>query len=83
MIREVMWSAWDGPGLGHLRLAVRESGVVADGLVLGEAEGRVFRLTYDIRCDAYWRVRASQVSRRRSSYSPTGRATGQDPMDGP
>ncbi len=35
MIREVMWSAWEEPGLGHLRLAVRESGVVADGLVLG------------------------------------------------
>jgi hypothetical protein len=32
-----MWSAW--PGLGHLRLAVRESGVVADDLVLGVANG--------------------------------------------
>ena len=61
MIREVMWSAWDGPGLGHLRLAVLESGVVADGLVLGVAEGRLFRLAYDIRCDAYWRVRAARV----------------------
>ena len=61
MIREVMWSAWDGRGLGHLRLAVRESGVVADGLVLGVAEGRLFRLAYDIRCDAYWRVRAARV----------------------
>ena len=39
MVREVMWSAWDGPGLGHLRLAVRDSCVVADGLVLGVAEG--------------------------------------------
>jgi hypothetical protein len=61
MIREMMWSAWDGRGLGHLRLAVRESGVVADGLVLGVAEGRLFRLAYDIRCDAYWRVRAARV----------------------
>ena len=40
MVREVMWSAWDGPGLGHLRLSVRDSGVVADGLVLGVADGR-------------------------------------------
>lgn len=31
MIRELMWSAWEKPGLGYLRLAVRESGVVADG----------------------------------------------------
>ena len=61
MVREVMWSAWDGPGLGLLRLSVREGGVVADGLVLGVAEGRPFRLAYDIRCDARWRVRAARV----------------------
>ena len=61
MIREVMWSAWEKPGLGHLRLAVRESGVVADGLVLGQAEGRPFRLAYDVRCDPYWRVRFVRV----------------------
>ena len=62
MIREVMWSAWEEPGLGHLRLAVRESGVVADGLVLGVAEGRPYRIAYEVRCDAYWRVRATLVS---------------------
>jgi hypothetical protein len=61
MVREVMWWAWDGPGLGHLRLAVRESGVVADGLVLGVADGRSFRLAYEVRCDAHWRVRAARV----------------------
>ena len=61
MIREVMWSAWDRPGLGHLRLAVRESGVVADGMVLGVEEGRPFRLAYEVRCDADWRVRAARV----------------------
>lgn len=61
MIREVMWRAWDGPGLQHLRLAVRESGVVADGLVLGVEEGRPFRLAYEVRCDAGWRVRAARV----------------------
>ena len=48
-----MWSAWDGPGLGHLLLAVRESGVAADGVVLGVEEGRPFRLSYEVRCDAY------------------------------
>ena len=61
VIREVMWSAWEEPGLGHLRLAVRDSGGVADGLVLGEAEGRPFRLAHEVRCDAYWRVRAARV----------------------
>ncbi|MCA1728720.1 MAG: putative glycolipid-binding domain-containing protein [Actinobacteria bacterium] len=61
MVREVMWWAWDGPGLGHLRLAVRDSGVAADGVVLGVTEGRTFRLAYEVRCDAYWRVRAARV----------------------
>jgi hypothetical protein len=61
MIREVMWWAWDGPGLGHLRLAVRESGVVADGVVLGVTEGRPFRLAYEVRCDRLWRVRHARV----------------------
>lgn len=56
-----MWSAWQGPGLGHLRLVVRQSGVVADGLVLGVANGRPFRLSYEVRCDPYWRVRAARV----------------------
>lgn len=56
-----MWSAWDAPGLGHLRLAVRESGVVADGLVLGVDDGRPFRLAYEVRCDPYWRVRYARV----------------------
>jgi len=56
-----MWRAWDGPGLGHLRLTVRDSGVLADGLVLGVEEGRPFRLSYEVRCDPYWRVRAARV----------------------
>jgi uncharacterized protein len=61
VVREVMWWAWDGPGLGHLRLAVRDSGVVADGVVLGMEEGRPFRLAYEVRCDARWRVRYARV----------------------
>ena len=62
MVREVMWQAWDSPGLGHLRLAVRDSGVLADGMVVGVTDGRPFRLAYEVRCDAYWRVRAARVS---------------------
>ncbi len=61
MIREVLWSAWDEPGLEHVRLAVRESGVVADGLVLGVSEGRPLRIAYEVRCDRLWRVRAARV----------------------
>jgi hypothetical protein len=61
VIREVMWSAREEPGLGHLLLAVRNSGIVADGVVLGMEEGRPFRLSYEVRCDPYWRVRAARV----------------------
>jgi hypothetical protein len=55
-----MWSAWEEPRLGHLRLAVRHSGD-ADSMVLGVAEGRPLRLAYEVPCDAYWRVRAARV----------------------
>jgi hypothetical protein len=61
VIREVMWTAWDDPGLGHLPLAVRDSGVVADGMVLGAAEGHLFRVAYKAHCDTGWRVRAVRV----------------------
>jgi uncharacterized protein len=59
--REVMWSAWDNLGLGHLRLAVRNEAVGDDGLVLGVTEGRPFRVAYEVRCDTGWRVRAARV----------------------
>jgi uncharacterized protein len=59
--REVMWSTWEDPGLGHLRLAVQDYGIVADGMVISATEGRPFRVAYGVRCDADWRVRALRV----------------------
>jgi uncharacterized protein len=61
MIREVMWSAWDAPGLGHLHLEMHNDGVVADGIVIGATEGRPFRVAYEVCCDVGWRVRAVRV----------------------
>ncbi len=55
-----MWSAWNDPGLGHLRLEMYD-GLVADGLVLGVTEGRPFRVAYEVHCDVSWRVRAVRV----------------------
>jgi uncharacterized protein len=55
--REVIWVAWEGPGLEHLRLVPHEEGVVANGLVIGLEGGRPFRISYEIRCDRRWRVR--------------------------
>ena len=57
-----MWSAWEEPGLGHLRLAVRDDGIVANGMVVGVTEGRPFHVAYEVRCDADWRVRALRVA---------------------
>jgi hypothetical protein len=61
VIRDVMWWACDGPGLEHLRLMMCDSGVVANGVVLGVTQGRPFRVAYEVRCDAGWRVRAVRV----------------------
>jgi len=59
--REIRWSEWDDPGLGHLRLLLHNDGVVADGMVIGVAEGRPFRAAYEVRCDIGWRVRVVRV----------------------
>ncbi len=79
-----MWSAWEKPGLGHLRLAVRESGVVADGLVLGEAEGRPFRLAYDVTSPgrSLGLRRGAKTGSPRRSQTGRGRRTPRFSRDG-
>jgi hypothetical protein len=57
MRREVIWEFVPEPGMEHLRLAVGDDGVAADGLVVGVDEGAAFRARYEIHCDAAWRVR--------------------------
>jgi uncharacterized protein len=54
---EATWAQWKGPGLEHLRLRVGESGIEADGVVVGEENGAAFRARYVIRCDPRWRTR--------------------------
>ncbi len=88
MRREAMWSAWDAPGLEHLRLVMHNNGVVADGTAMGATEGRPFSVVYEVRCDVGWRVRAVRLgvagpSRRVSICSQTAKATGRRLADGP
>jgi uncharacterized protein len=59
--RDVMWSPWTGAGLEHLALACDEEGVLADGVVIGVEGGLRFRVRYEVRCDAGWRVREVSV----------------------
>ena len=54
---EAVWAPWDGRGLEHLRLRPGEEGTEADGIVIGEEEGTIFRARYVIRCDPGWRTR--------------------------
>jgi hypothetical protein len=67
--REVIWVAWEGPGLEHLYLTLREEGPMAEGLVIGLQEDRPFRAAYEIRCDAQWRVREVRVGVLSSDWS--------------
>ena len=59
--REVCWTPWAGPGLEQLRLTEDDAGVLADGLVLGNDDGALFRAHYRVRCDAAWRIRAVTI----------------------
>jgi hypothetical protein len=83
---EVMWTPWEGRGLEHLRLRIGESGIEADGVVIGEEDEVAFRARYVIRCDPGWRTREVTVDPldggSRYTYAPTGRATGATPPDG-
>lgn len=60
--RQVFWAPWDEPGIEHLQLTSGQDGIVADGVIIGLAEGRPFRASYLIRCNGAWRVRELQVS---------------------
>jgi hypothetical protein len=56
MTRDVLWAPWDAPGLEHLRLEVGAATVSADGAIIAIFERGVFRASYQITCDAAWRV---------------------------
>jgi hypothetical protein len=61
--REVMWASSDGPGLEHLRLALNEDEIIADGEIITTMfTERPLRIDYWIRCDAQWRVREVRVA---------------------
>ncbi len=59
---DVLWAAWDGRGLEHLRLGLDADGVRADSLILAvDDDGRPFRARYTVECDAGWTVRRARV----------------------
>jgi uncharacterized protein len=60
--RNVLWAPWDTPGLEHLQLEVDTETITADGAILGVAAGEAFRVSYQVSCDATWRVRATDIA---------------------
>jgi hypothetical protein len=58
---DLLWQAWDEPGLEHLALRLDADSVLADGVMLGVHGGRRVRVRYVIRCDAAWRAREVRV----------------------
>ena len=61
MARDVLWAPWETPGLEHLRLEVGAAAISADGAIIAIFEGEVFRASYQIVCDAAWRVREVRI----------------------
>jgi uncharacterized protein len=57
METHVWWTPLQQTGLEHLHLVENETGVVADGLVLGIELTTPFRLWYQVRMDSNWSVR--------------------------
>ena len=58
MERQIMWSSQEEPGLEYLHLLQLPGGIVADSIILGVREQKPFRLHYEIRCNAQWRLQA-------------------------
>ena len=59
----MLWEAWSGPGLEHLRFVRFPGGILADGLTIGLRDGQPFRMRYTIHCDADWQVQEALVER--------------------
>jgi hypothetical protein len=59
---DVVWAAWDGRGLEHLRFSMGPGVVRADSLIIAvDDAGRPFRARYVVECDEDWKVRRARI----------------------
>ncbi len=59
---DVLWAAWDGRGLEHLRLSMESAAVRADSLIIAvDDTGRPFRARYVVECDEGWKVERARI----------------------
>ncbi len=61
MERHIFWAPWNEPGLEHLHLRQRDDRIIANGLIIGLADGIPFRAGYTIMCDLEWKVQVVRV----------------------
>lgn len=62
MLTDVIWAAWNGDGLEHLRLRpASEGGVIADSALIAVVENTPYRVRYRARIDEEWRTRSIWV----------------------
>jgi hypothetical protein len=59
--RSYRWATEQGGGLEHVELETGETGVTAEGVLIGPAGGRLFACSYLLCCDEHWRVRRLDV----------------------
>src|SRR5215218_9542307 len=64
--RAILWGAWSGPRLEHLRFRHKDKGtdleeIIADGVVLGFRNLEPFRLEYRMKLRPDWTVRKLEV----------------------
>jgi len=61
---DLLWAAWEGPGLEHLHLETDAAAVRADSVIIAvDDEGRPFRARFVLECDAAWTLRRARIER--------------------
>ncbi len=55
------WTGWDGEGLEHLALDLREAEIVAEGMVVTGPDTAI-AAQYRIVCNGAWCVRHAEIS---------------------
>jgi len=59
---DVLWAAWDGRGLEHLRLHAEPGSVRASSLIIAvDDAGHPYLACYQIDCDGAWTVRRARI----------------------
>jgi hypothetical protein len=65
-MRSLLWTAVADPGAEHLVLGQIPGGWLAEGTIVGAADGAPFSARYTVRCDTRWQVREVAVQVRRA-----------------